>query len=64
MPKLKSKKSATKRFKKTASGYKHRRTGKSHILTKKGTKRKVQLRGTGMVSKADKKAVDKMVGEE
>ena len=41
MPKLKTNRSAAKRFKKTASGnYKHRSAFRNHILTKKSSKRK------------------------
>lgn len=64
MPKLKTNKSAAKRFKRTASGeYKHRRTNRNHILTKKAVKRKCQLRATSLVSKKDNKAVKKMLTE-
>ena len=45
MPKLKTNKSASKRFKRTASGgFKHRSSGKNHILTKKNQSRKRKLR--------------------
>ena len=45
MPKIKTNKAAAKRFKKTASGLlKRNKAYKSHILTKKSTKRKRQLR--------------------
>jgi large subunit ribosomal protein L35 len=64
MPKLKTNKSAAKRFKRTASGqFKHRRTNRNHILTKKATKRKCHLRSTSQVNKKDKKAVKKMLIE-
>jgi len=54
MPKLKTKSSAKKRFKLTASGkIKRKHAFKSHILTKKSTKRKRNLTKTGQVSKAD-----------
>ncbi len=53
MPKLKTKSGAAKRFRKTSSGYKHRKANRNHILTKKGTKRKRQLRGFDAVSAAD-----------
>ena len=48
MPKLKTNRGAAKRFRRTANGYKHRRAYKNHILTKKGPKRKRQLRGLGL----------------
>ena len=50
MPKIKTHSGASKRFKKTASGYKHKHQHKSHILTKMTTKRKRQLRGTSILS--------------
>ena len=54
MPKLKTKRAAAKRFKKTASGgYKRARSHLRHILTKKSSKRKRHLRGTTMVHDTD-----------
>ena len=45
MPKIKTNRAAAKRFKKTASGQlKRNKAYKSHILTKKSTKRKRNLR--------------------
>jgi len=45
MPKLKTHRGAAKRFKKTASGkFKRAKAFKSHILTKKTSKRKRRLR--------------------
>ena len=61
MPKLKIHSGASKRFKKTGSGLKRKRSGKSHILTKRTTKNKRQLRGTVPVSKGDKKKVARML---
>ena len=59
MPKIKTHRGAAKRFRKTASGkYKAGHANRSHILTKKTTKNKRQLRGavavheTNMVSMA------------
>jgi large subunit ribosomal protein L35 len=50
MPKLKTNKSAAKRFKKTGSGgFKYRNANRNHILTKKSTKRKRHLRAMDMV---------------
>ena len=50
MPKMKTKKSAAKRFKVRASGsIKRGQAFKRHILTKKTTKNKRQLRGDGNV---------------
>jgi len=54
MPKMKSKRGAAKRFKRTANGkVKRHHNYKDHILTKKSTKRKRKLRKAGLVSKAD-----------
>jgi len=61
MPKSKTHSGAAKRFKKTASGYKHKHQHKSHILTKMTTKRKRQLRGTSLLNAADKPRVDRML---
>jgi large subunit ribosomal protein L35 len=63
MPKLKTHRGAAKRFKKTASGTKIKRSKayKSHILTKKTTKRKRGLDMPTMVSKADFKSVSAML---
>ena len=62
MPKMKSVKSATKRFKKTASGgYKCKQSHLRHILTKKSSKRKRHLRAKSMVHKSDVGLVDRML---
>jgi len=62
MPKLKTHRGAAKRFKKTASGkIKRSNAFKSHILTKKTTKRKRALDMPGLVSKADQKNVAAMI---
>ncbi len=61
MPKIKIHSGASKRFKKTAAGYKRKHANKSHILTKMTTKRKRQLRGTDLVHKSDVVLVDKMM---
>ncbi|MCL6271635.1 50S ribosomal protein L35 [Sansalvadorimonas sp. 2012CJ34-2] len=61
MPKMKTNSGAAKRFKKTASGFKRKSAFKSHILTKMTTKRKRQLRGTSLVSAADKPLVERML---
>ncbi|NJN40177.1 MAG: 50S ribosomal protein L35 [Gammaproteobacteria bacterium] len=54
MPKMKTKKSASKRFRFTATGkVKRSYAFKSHILTKKSTKRKRQLRGTTTANARD-----------
>ena len=62
MPKMKSKSSAKKRFSFTASGkIKRKHAFKSHILTKKSTKRKRNLTHVGLVDKADVKNVKAML---
>ena len=63
MTKLKIHSGASKRFKKTGSGLKRKRSGKSHILTKRTTKNKRQLRGTVSLSKADQNKVARMLKE-
>jgi large subunit ribosomal protein L35 len=61
MPKLKSNRGAAKRFAKTANGFKRRQSFKNHILTKKSSKRKRQLRGTTMVAAVDQLSVERML---
>ena len=59
--KLKSNRGAAKRFRKTAGGIKHRGTGRNHILTKKGQKRKRNLRGSRLVNAADEKSIERLL---
>ena len=62
MPKMKSHRGAAKRFKKTASGRIARgKNNRSHILTKKRTKRKRNLRKSALVSKVDEKRIRQLV---
>ncbi len=62
MPKMKTHRGAAKRVKKTGSGkLKRMRAFKSHILTKKTTKRKRRLRTATLVSKADEKKLHKIL---
>ena len=62
MPKMKTNSGAAKRFKKTASGgYKRAQSHKNHILTKKSTKRKRQLRAIEQVSDADVSMLRRMM---
>ena len=62
MPKMKSKKSAAKRFKVRSGGsIKRSHAYMRHILTKKSTKRKRQLRGTTNVHDSNKRAVRAML---
>lgn len=58
MPKMKTNSGAKKRFTLTGTGkIKRKHAYKSHILTKKATKRKRNLTYFGQVDKADKKNV-------
>ncbi|MFP8966037.1 50S ribosomal protein L35 [Pokkaliibacter sp. CJK22405] len=61
MPKIKSSSGAAKRFKKTGSGFKHKQSFRRHILTKKSTKRKRQLRSTHHVEATDLGNVTRML---
>ncbi len=62
MPKMKSNSGAKKRFRKTSSGkIKRKKAGKSHILTKKRSKRKRKLGKTTFVDKTQKKDVEQML---
>jgi len=62
MPKMKSNRAASKRFKKTGTGkVKRRKAYKSHILTKKTTKRKRHLRKSTLVSKADEGRIRRLI---
>jgi large subunit ribosomal protein L35 len=54
MPKIKTNRGAAKRFKRTSSGsFKRICSHRRHILTKKSTKRKRQLRSPNAVAKSD-----------
>lgn len=62
MPKLKTKSGAAKRFRKQGSGgIKRGSAFMRHILTKKSTKRKRQLRGGTGVHESDQHSVHKML---
>jgi len=62
MPKMKTRRSAAKRFKKTGTGkVKKNSSHAAHILTKKSRKRKRDLRKTGLVSPADEKRILTMI---
>ncbi len=59
---MKSNSGAAKRFSRTASGkFKHKQSHRSHILTKKSTKRKRQLRGMVAIHDNDQKAIARLV---
>ena len=62
MPKMKTKSSAKKRFTLTSSGkIKRKHAFKSHILTKKSTKRKRNLTQSTLVDKSNVKQVKQML---
>lgn len=64
MPKMKTRRSAAKRFEVTGGGkIKRNKAYHSHILTKKSPKRKRALDQTGTVAAADEKRVKKMILE-
>lgn len=62
MPKMKTHKGAAKRLRRTGKGrLKRNKAYKSHILTKKATKRKRGLRKATLVSKADEKRFKRLL---
>lgn len=62
MPKVKTHSASKKRFKVTGSGkIKRAKAYKSHILTKKTSKRKRGLRQSGLASKADSRAIKVLI---
>ena len=62
MPKMKTKKSAAKRFKFTGSGkVKRNKAYGSHILTKKSSKRKRKIRKSGIIGKCDMRHMREML---
>ena len=62
MPKLKTKRAAAKRFKKTGPGQLKRfKAYKSHILTKKSTKRKRNLRKAILTDATNVKVMKKIL---
>jgi large subunit ribosomal protein L35 len=63
MPKVKTNPGAKKRFTLTGTGkIKRKHAFKSHILTKKETKRKRNLTYFGQVDKADEKNIKLLLG--
>ena len=62
MTKIKTKRAAAKRFTKTGSGnLKRNKAYKSHILTKKSTKRKRNLRQAAMTDATNVKTMKKIL---
>ncbi|MCE2504789.1 MAG: 50S ribosomal protein L35 [Chlorobi bacterium] len=63
MPKMKSVKGASKRFRLTSTGkLKREKAYRSHILTKKSPKRLRQLRKSGIVGSEDEGRIKRMLG--
>lgn len=62
MPKVKTRKSAAKRYSVTGSGkIKYKKQGLRHILAKKSKKRKRNLRSAGMLSGSEEKRAKRLV---
>ena len=62
MPKMKTTKAAAKRFKSTGTGkLKRNKAYKSHILTKKSPKTKMNLRKSAIVSDGDAKRIAQLL---
>ena len=54
MPKMKTRKGAAKRLKRTGTGkYMHHRAGGRHIMSKKNAKRKRRLRRPALIKKTE-----------
>ena len=62
MPKMKTRKSATKRYKVTGTGkVMIKKQGSRHILTKKSSKRKMNLRHAGVLADCEAKRAKEML---
>lgn len=62
MPKMKTNRGAAKRFRKTGSGaFRRKQSHLRHILTKKTTKRKRNLRAASTIHKSDEYSVSRML---
>jgi large subunit ribosomal protein L35 len=62
MPKMKTKRGAAKRFRKNGGGkFKRNQSHRRHILTKKPTKRKRQLRKAAHIHESDAALVERML---
>jgi len=62
MPKMKSNRASRKRFKVTGSGkIKREKAYRSHILTKKSSKRKRQLGKATLVSEQDARNIKRLI---
>jgi len=62
MPKIKTNRGAAKRFRKTGTGkIRRNKAFTSHILTKKSTKRKRELRQGTLIHKADERNISQLI---
>ncbi len=62
MPKIKTNRGAAKRFKRTGGGkFKRSKAYRGHLFSKKSAKRKRRLRKSGLVDKADKNKVRRLL---
>ena len=62
MPKIKTNRGAAKRFKITGTGkIKRNQAFSSHILTKKNSKRKMNLRKSGLVDATNRRQVSRLI---
>jgi large subunit ribosomal protein L35 len=56
MPKMKTRKAAAKRFKRTGTGkYLHNRAGKRHLMSKKNAKRRRRLGQAGLTKHTERR---------
>ena len=62
MPKMKTRRAAAKRYSLTGSGkVRYKKQGLRHILTKKSSKRKRNLRHTGILSSSEAPRVKRLL---
>jgi large subunit ribosomal protein L35 len=62
MPKMKTRRSAAKRYRVTGTGkVRYKKQGLRHILTKKNSKRKRNLRKSGIMSKVESKRIKRLL---
>ncbi len=62
MPKIKTNRGAAKRFRKTGTGkIRRNKAFTSHILTKKSTKRKRDLRQSVIVARSDERNISQLI---
>jgi large subunit ribosomal protein L35 len=62
MPKMKTRRAAAKRYSFTGTGkVEYKKQGLRHILTKKSTKRKRNLRHPGILSPSETKRIHKLL---